>query len=63
MANELKKSNAVERSKHPQGEGFADWFRDVLFASNSALMRDVLRNQKEKLWDEWKKVKPMIELP
>lgn len=37
---------------------FLEWFSDLLFACETALMRDVLRNQKENLWKEWKRVEP-----
>lgn len=41
--------------------GFRDWFQAMLYACESALERDVLRNQKENLKQEWLKVRPMIE--
>lgn len=54
------KSGAEERSEHPQGEGFVDWFDHLLMLPGSTcLKRDVLRNCKEFLWEEWKRVEPM----
>lgn len=53
-------NKADERATHPQGAGFTDWFDTLLLMrGSSCLKRDVLRNCKEVLWDEWKKVEPM----
>jgi hypothetical protein len=40
---------------------FNKWFTHLLYATESCLMRDVLRNQKENLWAEWVKVDPVGE--
>ena len=47
------------RATHPDRKYFMEWFTHLLFESDSCLKRDVLRNQKEALFDEWLKVQPM----
>lgn len=38
---------------------FHDWFMKILMVEGqSCLIRDVLRNQQEALWEEWKKLDP-----
>lgn len=38
---------------------FNDWFSKILLIEGeSCLTRDVIRNKKEELWEEWKKVDP-----
>jgi hypothetical protein len=38
---------------------FEDWFIKLLCEQESCLLRDVLRNQKLNLKEEWKRVEPM----
>lgn len=47
---------AEERSKHPEGKAFKSFFHDLLMSTKTCLERDVLRNSKEDLWNEWKHV-------
>jgi hypothetical protein len=37
---------------------FNGWFTDLLLQQESCLLRDILRNQKKNLFQEWLKVKP-----
>jgi len=50
-------TGAEERSEHPEGEAFQSFFHDLMWKrTEAAIERQVLRNQKENLWNEWKKV-------
>jgi hypothetical protein len=42
-----------------QLDGFTTWFFSMLHACESALMRDVLREQKKNLREEWMRIRPM----
>lgn len=55
-------TGAEERAIHEDGPYFREWFRDLMSQCESCLLRDVLRNQQDNLWEEWKRIKP-IESP
>ena len=61
LIDELKEvaTKANERKKHPDGNAFFDWFHGLMGASESCLLRDILRAQKDNLWEEWKRIEPM----
>lgn len=44
-----------------QRKYFFEWFTDLLFQQNACVLRDILRNQKENLFQEWLKVRPLQE--
>jgi hypothetical protein len=48
-------SGAEERATHPEGEAFNAWFTNLMFrGTESCWERDVLRGNKEALWQTWK---------
>lgn len=44
-----------------QLDAFNEWWYKLIGTCDSCLMRDVLRNQKDNLREEWLKVRPMID--
>ncbi len=54
-----KPNGAEERSIHEDGPYFKRYFHYLLSSCESCLLRDIIRNQKENIWEEWKKVDPL----
>lgn len=44
--------------KTDEREKFEDWFAGALLSQTSCLLRDVLRDCKNELWESWQKRKP-----
>lgn len=47
-------SQEKERTEHPRGEQFNDFFNKILLSTGSSWERDIIRSAKEVLWSEWK---------
>lgn len=48
-------SPAYERSWHPEGKYFEEFFTNSLVHTRSCFERDILRDNKNHLWESWKK--------
>jgi hypothetical protein len=45
----------MEKYSHPEWKGFTDFFNRLLLkATNSCWERDILRDNKDTLWEWWK---------
>lgn len=61
MSDKIDEMNQILKDQI-QLEGFDEHFYKWMFCEGSTcLIRDVLRNQKQNLKEEWLKVRPMIE--
>lgn len=52
----MSDSSGSEKWGHPQWEVFSKYFQSLLMVQHSCFARDVLRNKKNILWEEWKRL-------